>query len=92
MTETPGFLYFDDSYSIWLDGGKWYNWWTVLVPIQTAGVPATIAGNMVSAIESNKALGTTYDIVFEVTDDILEEDGINYILEEDGVTKIALEN
>ena len=87
ISENPGFLYFDDYYSRWLNLTKFYNWWTLITPQQTAGVDATIQANIVAAIEANKALGTTYDIKYETTDspgdaDALEtEDGIQLMTE-----------
>jgi len=89
VSETPGFLYYSDQYSIWLSLYKWYNWWTVLIPIQTGGSDMTIAAAIISAIQSNKAAGTTYDVVFETTQYVLNEDG-SYALNEDG-SKIILE-
>lgn len=74
LTTTQGFLYFDDIYSRWIDERKWYNWWTVIIPIQTAGVQATIMSNIVDAIENNKALGTTYDILFGSASDTDTDD------------------
>lgn len=73
-TENPGFLYFDDYWSRWLSTTKWYNWWTLITPEQTAGDQTVIKTNLVAAIETNKALGTTYDIKYE-TDDSPGDDG-----------------
>ncbi len=64
ITETNGFLYFDDYYSIWISEAKWYNWWTLIIPEQVAN-QAQVFLDVVSVIEANKALGTTYDIVVE---------------------------
>lgn len=64
ISETPGFLYYDDYYSRWLDLTKWYNWWTVIIPEQTAGDANIIKAAVISGIESNKAFGTTYDILY----------------------------
>lgn len=64
-------LFFDDSAdnARWLESTKWYNWWTMIVPIQTAGVEADIKTAIVAAIEANKAYGTTYDILFKSLSD-----------------------
>lgn len=74
LTETPGFLYFDDYWSRVLDVTKFYNWWTLIVPLQTGGTDATIQAAVVSAIEANKALGTTYDILYESSSDTDSDD------------------
>ncbi len=57
-------LFCDDTESRLTESTKWYNWWTVIIPIQTAGVQATIMANIVAAIEANRAYGTTYDILY----------------------------
>lgn len=69
-------IFFDDTAdnSRWLESQKTYNWWTVIIPIQTAGVQATIMANIVAAIEANKAYGTTYDILYRSSSDTDTED------------------
>lgn len=57
-----GFFY--DTTSRYLESQKWYNWWTVFIPIQTGGVQADIMAAIVTAIELNRAMGTTYDILY----------------------------
>jgi hypothetical protein len=87
-SEDEGFLYYDDDYSRWLELTKWYNWWTLIIPGQTAGDVTAILASVISFIEANKALGTTYDVLYD-SDFLVEEDG-GSILQEDG-TKIDLE-
>lgn len=64
ISETNGIAYFDDYWTRLLESTKTYNWWTLIVPIQTGGVDATIMANLVSIIKQNAALGTTYDILY----------------------------
>jgi hypothetical protein len=90
VSETPGIPYFDDQYSIYLALSKWYNWWTVIIPVQTGGVVSSIAAALITAIENNKASGTTYDVVFEISDDMLDQSG-GYVLDQAG-GKIQSEN
>ena len=73
-SDTPGFAYLDDYYTRWVDSTKMYNWWTVIVPIQTGGVDADIQAAIVSVIEANKALGTTYDILYRSSSDTDTDD------------------
>lgn len=54
----------DDDVSRTVAGAKWYDWWTVIIPVQTGGDLAQIKANVISVIETNKALGTTYDILW----------------------------
>lgn len=69
-------IFWDDAAdnARWLDSHKWYNWWTLIVPIQTGGVQADIRTAIVAAIEANKAFGTTYDILYKSTSDTDTED------------------
>ena len=85
-SETAGFLYYDDQWSIWLSGQKNYNWWTVSIPLQTGGVQATMKANVISVIELNKALGTTYDVIWNTTGYYETEDGSNQFTDESGNT------
>lgn len=84
VTETPGFLYYNDEWSFWQSREKTYNWWTVVIPIQTGGDMTTIAANIVAAIELTKAAGTTYDIIFLTNLYFEEESGGEYFESEDG--------
>lgn len=67
-------LFFDDYNSRRIDGRKFYNWWTAIIPLQTAGDQNQIRANIISAIEANKAEGTTYDILYRSSDDTDSED------------------
>lgn len=74
VTETNGIPYFDDYWTRWLEHAKTYNWWTVITPIQTGGVDATIMLNLIAIIEANKALGTTYDVLYGSSSDTDTDD------------------
>lgn len=80
LTAAPGFMYYDDYYTRWIDLRKWYNWWTLVIPDQS-GTPDIVAlhAAIVNAIETNKALGTTYDILDETPS------GFAYMGGEDGL-------
>lgn len=73
LNEQYGFfddaMFCDDTVSRLLDGMKNYNWFTIIVPIQTAGVQADIMAEIVTVLEENIALGTTYDILYRSTSD-----------------------
>jgi hypothetical protein len=88
VSETPGFPYYDDYYTIWLDLRKWYNWWTCIIPVQTGGNLASIMTAIVTAIQNNMALGTTYDIRMHVQTNITDESG-NQMTDESGNTLIG---
>lgn len=82
LSETPGFPYYDDYYTRWLDSHKTYNWWTLIIPTQSAGTLTTIFANVIAAIEANLGFGTTYDVGYNAsgappgtTDDLLTESG-----------------
>lgn len=85
-TGNPGAgLYFDDYYSRWLDSHKWYDWWTVVLPLQPSGTDlTTMFSSIVSVVENNKAFGTTYDILYQPID-ILDESGDTLLDESGGV-------
>ena len=74
VSTTNGIPYFDDYWSRWLSTQKTYNWWTVIIPIQTGGTDATIMANLISIIEANKALGTTYDVLYRSSSDTDTDD------------------
>lgn len=74
VSETPGIPYCDDYYTRVISGHKWCNWWTVIIPIQTAGSAPVIQAGLIAAIESNKALGTTYDVLYESSSDTDTDD------------------
>ena len=74
LTTTNGIPYFDDYWTRWLDFTKTYNWWTVIIPLQTGGTAATIMANIIAVIEANKALGTTYDVLYESSSDTDTDD------------------
>lgn len=71
---THGIPYFDDYWSRFLMIEKTYNWWTVIIPLQTGGVDATIMTNVIAIIEANKALGTTYDVLYQDSADTDTDD------------------
>jgi hypothetical protein len=56
--------FFDTEDTIWLDKTKTWNWFTVVIPIQTGGTPSVIQSDIISAIEANKALGVAYDVMY----------------------------
>jgi hypothetical protein len=69
VSQANGIPYFDDYWTRYLDMTKNYNWWTVIIPVQTGGVDATIMQNIISVIEQNKAFGTTYDVLYRSASD-----------------------
>jgi hypothetical protein len=74
VTQTNGIPYFDDYWTRFIPRTKTYNFWTAIIPLQTAGTQATIMTNIVAAIEANKALGTSYDILYESASDTDSDD------------------
>ena len=88
-SETEGFPYFDDYWTRWIDMTKWYNWWTVIIPAQTEAQDPVIQAALITAIERNIALGTTYDILYETN--YLLGDGGGYLLDDSG-SRLALDD
>ena len=74
--DTEDEFFYDDPDGLvrWLNHKKWYNWWTLVTPIQTGGSDPEIQAALVAIIEANKALGTTYDILYGSTSDTDPED------------------
>ncbi len=58
-------MYCDDPDSLLLDSTKQYNFFTVIIPGQTAGDFAAILASIISALETDKALGVSYDVLCE---------------------------
>ena len=67
-------MFCDDYSSRLMDGRKNYNWFSVIIPIQTAGVQATIQANVIAALEANIAEGVTYDVLYLSTSDTDTDD------------------
>lgn len=66
VSMTPGYPYYDDYWTRWLDHQKWYNWWTLIIPDQTGAPSITLIQQaIIAVIETNKAFGTTYDVLDE---------------------------
>jgi hypothetical protein len=56
-------LFFDAPDSVWLDRTKVYNWLTFIIPTQPS--PDTnVKQAITDAIEYNKAVGITYDVIY----------------------------
>ena len=57
-------MFCDDTTSRLMDGTKNYNYFTIIVPIQTGGTQAVIQAAIITSIEQNKALGVAYDVLY----------------------------
>lgn len=74
--------FFWDCGNWWLEREKFYNWWILVIPYQTANA-AQVLIDVIAAIESNKALGTTYDVLYDNEGHLVTEGG-EALLTEDG--------
>lgn len=57
-------FFLDDTVSRLLDLTAFYNWFTIIIPIQTAGDQAVMQAAIITALEADKALGVTYDVLY----------------------------
>lgn len=78
--ETDTFFY--DCSNWWLEREKFYAWWSLVIPYQTANAAAVLTA-VIAAIEANKALGTSYDVLYD-NEDALETESGEDLLTEDG--------
>jgi hypothetical protein len=73
LIENFQYGFFDDAIfcdtfdARWLDETKTYDIFTVIVPVQTAGVDADIMTGLVNAIDANKAFGVLADVLYNAT-------------------------
>jgi hypothetical protein len=57
-------MYGDDYSSRATDRDAYYNFFVVIIPVQTAGDQAAMRTKIITLLEANKALGVSYDVLY----------------------------